>query len=60
MGFGSDDHKRLTTPTDAIKAGADHLVVGRPIRKPPEGKSRRDVATAILSEIDQAVHAARS
>ena len=31
---GSDpnDHKRMLTPFDAIRAGADYLVVGRPIR----------------------------
>lgn len=27
-----DDHKRQSTPTDAIASGADYLVVGRPIR----------------------------
>lgn len=29
---GADEHARVTTPTNAIKAGADYLVVGRPIR----------------------------
>ncbi|HHP7230712.1 MAG TPA: orotidine-5'-phosphate decarboxylase [Xenococcaceae cyanobacterium] len=27
----SEDQKRITTPTQAIKAGADYLVIGRPI-----------------------------
>ncbi len=31
-GKGADDHARVTTPAQAIKAGADYLVVGRPIR----------------------------
>jgi orotidine-5'-phosphate decarboxylase len=31
-GTGPDDHARVTTPSQAIKAGADYLVVGRPIR----------------------------
>ncbi len=28
-----DDQKRVTTPTEAIRAGADYIVVGRPILK---------------------------
>jgi hypothetical protein len=27
-----DDHKRSCTPSEAIRLGADYLVVGRPIR----------------------------
>ena len=31
-----NDQERVTTPTEAIKSGADYLVIGRPITKPPK------------------------
>ena len=30
-GSGTDDQKRVATPSDAMRAGADYLVVGRPL-----------------------------
>lgn len=32
----TDDQKRITTPADALTAGVDYLVIGRPITKPPK------------------------
>jgi orotidine-5'-phosphate decarboxylase len=46
-----DDHKRYNTPTEAIKAGADYLVVGRPIR---EAADPRKAAQKIIEEMQAA------
>ena len=43
------DQKRVMTPEAAIRAGADHLVVGRPILAAPDP---RVAAEAIVSEIE--------
>jgi orotidine-5'-phosphate decarboxylase len=49
-GTNMDDHKRATTPREAIAAGSDYLVVGRPIR---DAENRRDMAGQIIQEIEQ-------
>jgi orotidine-5'-phosphate decarboxylase len=51
-GASSDDHKRHTTPTEAIRAGADYLVVGRPVHK---AARPREAAERIIEEIDSAL-----
>lgn len=55
---GSDagDQKRITTPAQAIAAGADHVVVGRPIW---QSADPRATALAIRAELGtpQALHA---
>ena len=42
------DQKRVMTPARAIAAGADHLVVGRPVTQAPDPKA---AAEAIVAEI---------
>jgi orotidine-5'-phosphate decarboxylase len=49
-----DDQKRVMTPSDAIRTGADHLVIGRPITGANDPKQ---AAEEILLEISKAVHA---
>jgi orotidine-5'-phosphate decarboxylase len=44
----ADDQKRIMTPTAAIKAGADYLVVGRPVIAAADPKS---AAETIVAEI---------
>jgi orotidine-5'-phosphate decarboxylase len=47
----ADDQKRIMTPTAAIKAGADYLVVGRPVVAAADPKA---AAEAIVAEIARA------
>jgi orotidine-5'-phosphate decarboxylase len=50
-GADAGDQKRVMTPGDAIRAGASHLVVGRPIVKAQDPKA---AAEAILAEMQAA------
>jgi orotidine-5'-phosphate decarboxylase len=50
-GTSVGDQKRLMTPGRAITAGADYLVVGRPVMEAPDPKA---MAEAIVAEIAQA------
>ena len=47
-----DEQKRIATPGDAIRAGADYLVVGRPIRT---ARDPRGAALAIIREMEDAM-----
>ncbi|MBN8964264.1 MAG: orotidine-5'-phosphate decarboxylase [Rhizobiales bacterium] len=51
-GADKGDQKRIMTPAAAIAAGADHLVVGRPIVAASDPKA---AATAIVAEIAEAI-----
>ena len=50
-GADKGDQKRVMTPTEAIKAGADYLVIGRPIIAASDPKAAAD---AIVNEIEKA------
>ena len=50
----NDDQKRVMTPSDAIRAGADHLVIGRPITA---SNNPAAAAQEILQEIKTALNA---
>ncbi|WP_282181797.1 orotidine-5'-phosphate decarboxylase [Aliiroseovarius marinus] len=47
-GAALGDQKRVATPAQAIKDGADHIVVGRPIRNAPDPRA---AAQAVLAEL---------
>jgi len=47
-GAGRDDQKRVATPAQALAAGADHIVVGRPVRAAADPRA---AARAILNGI---------
>ena len=49
-----DDQKRVMTPADAIAAGADYLVIGRPISA---AKDPVEAAARILDEMTAAIEA---
>ncbi|MYI70874.1 MAG: orotidine-5'-phosphate decarboxylase [Boseongicola sp. SB0673_bin_14] len=47
-GTDPGDQKRTATPVDAIRAGADHVVIGRPIHHAPDPvKAVRDIIASI-------------
>jgi len=51
-GSAGGDQKRIMTPAQAIEAGADYLVVGRPVL---EARDPKAAADAIVAEIEQAI-----
>jgi orotidine-5'-phosphate decarboxylase len=52
QGASPDDQKRVVTPADAIAAGADYLVIGRPITAAPDPRA---AANTIIGEIEAAL-----
>jgi orotidine-5'-phosphate decarboxylase len=52
-GYPAGDQKRATTPREAVTAGADYLVIGRPITNPPDSTPRQ-AAKMVLAEMQLA------
>jgi len=51
---GSDDQRRVMTPGETARAGADYLVIGRPITNPPAAVgSPVDAARRIIAELSE-------
>jgi orotidine-5'-phosphate decarboxylase len=50
-GADAGDQRRTMTPADAVRAGADYIVVGRPITG---ARSPRDAALRIIEEMEKA------
>lgn len=50
----ANDQKRAMTPKEAVEAGVDYMVIGRPITQPPaEIGSPRDAILKIIEEISE-------
>jgi orotidine-5'-phosphate decarboxylase len=47
-----EDQRRITTPADAVNAGADYLVIGRPIR---DAKDPVAAAARVVEEIEAVI-----
>ncbi|MDD3487456.1 MAG: orotidine-5'-phosphate decarboxylase [Candidatus Moranbacteria bacterium] len=50
-----DDQGRTLTPGQAVKNGVKYLVIGRPIRNPEGGRTRKQVISEIRADIAQAL-----
>lgn len=50
--YGKQDQKRVSTPAEAVAAGADYLVMGRQLTNPPEGTTRLEAIERTVAEIE--------
>ena len=55
-GSTTDDQERITTPESAIKGGADHIVVGRPITQADDPKAAAETFVHHIREALAALH----
>jgi orotidine-5'-phosphate decarboxylase len=52
--MGNDDQRRVMTPAEAVRNGADYIVIGRPIRTADDpGQAARRVAEEIAAGLSQ-------
>lgn len=47
-----NDQKRVMAPREAVDAGADYLVIGRPITNPPNGMTPQEAVEKIIKELE--------
>jgi orotidine-5'-phosphate decarboxylase len=52
-GADPGDQKRIATPTEAVNAGADHIVIGRPIHRAPDPRAAAQAVVAELGALGQ-------
>jgi orotidine-5'-phosphate decarboxylase len=53
-GSSTDDHKRHATPADAIKGGADYIILGRPILYAPDPRAQ---AESVIQDMERGLAA---
>jgi orotidine-5'-phosphate decarboxylase len=53
--IGNDDQRRVMTPAEAVRNGADYIVIGRPIR---EAGDPREAARRVADEIAEGLSGA--
>ncbi len=51
-GAAAGDQKRVASPAEAIRSGADYLVIGRPVTQAPDPRA---AAEAVVAEIERAI-----
>lgn len=52
-----NDQSRVATPAEAIRAGANYLVVGRPITAAPDPRAATDAIRAEIESVAPTIHA---
>jgi orotidine-5'-phosphate decarboxylase len=50
-GAPADDQRRVATPRAAFEAGADYVVIGRPIRQAPDPRAAAEAVQATIADL---------